>query len=89
MFPNTYKGLSSTGNGLFTCNLLPVDPSEAIKASFSQTSAGAYLKSKSSAEIEGICQGHEAAAEMRGLSTASVWRSDRSYPRDTGVVELR
>lgn len=89
-FPDTYKGLISTGNGLFTCSLLPVYPSEDVKASFSQISAGAYLKPKSSPEIEGICQGCGSAAQMHWLSTASgVWRSDRSHPRDTGPVQHR
>lgn len=69
-FPDTYKGLISTGNGLFTCSLLPIYPSEDVNASFSQISAGAYLKPKSSPEIEGICQGCGAAAQMHWLSTA-------------------
>ena len=90
LFPDTYKGLISTGNGIFTCSLFHVYPSEDVKASFSQISAGAYLKAKSSAEIEGICQGCGAAAQMHWLSTAcGVWRSDRSHPRATGAVEHR
>lgn len=43
-------------------------PLKDVKASFSQISAGAYLKPKSSAEVEGICQGCGATAQMHEVA---------------------